>query len=102
MAKQARRPSRAGIGKAAAKRTTVQYTVRDVPSQVDAVLRRKAMDEGRSLNQVLRDALVREAGGDTAWVVHDDLDALAGSWEEDPAIDQALADQDRIDEALWK
>ncbi|HEV7733962.1 MAG TPA: hypothetical protein VGR62_17460 [Candidatus Binatia bacterium] len=101
MSKQAQKPSRRR-GAAKRKSSTVQYTVRDVPSQVDTVLRRKAVDEGRSLNQVLRDALVREAGGDTAWVVHDDLDALAGAWEEDPAIDQALADQDRVDEELWK
>ncbi len=31
-----------------------------------------------------------------------DLSAIAGSWIEDPEFDRALADQDLIDEDLWK
>jgi hypothetical protein len=84
------------------RRAAVQYTVRDVPVQVDRLLRQKAAQEGRSLNQVLRDALVREAGGEAGTVIHDDLDHLAGRWEEDPEVDRALAEQDRVDESLWK
>ena len=34
-----------------------QYTVRDVPANIDLALRRKAREEGRSLNQILREAL---------------------------------------------
>lgn len=80
----------------------MQYTVRDVPAQVDHLLRRKAAEAGVSLNQVLRDALAREAGADPGSIVHDDLDALAGAWVEDPAVDKALVEQDRVDEDLWK
>jgi hypothetical protein len=81
--------------------TAVQYTVRDVPVHVDQALRRQANAEGKSLNQVVRDLLVREAGGE-APVVHDDLDELAGAWEDDPQFDEAIRDQDRIDESLWR
>ncbi len=35
-------------------------------------------------------------------VVHTDLDGLVGSWEEDPAFDQAIADFGRVDEEAWK
>lgn len=80
---------------------TVQYTVRDVPAHVDRALRRRAVEEGKSLGRVLREALAREAGGD-APVVHHDLDHLAGTWEEDPEFDRAIAEQDRVDEALWR
>ncbi|MBM4265854.1 MAG: hypothetical protein FJ144_04460 [Deltaproteobacteria bacterium] len=83
------------------RRTTVQYTVRDVPAHVDRALRRKAGEEGKSLNEVLREALTREAGVGGA-VEHHDLDALAGTWEDDPEFDRAIAEQDRIDEALWR
>lgn len=31
-----------------------------------------------------------------------DLSDLAGTWTEDPEFDRAIADQDRIDEDLWR
>lgn len=31
-----------------------------------------------------------------------DLDFLFGSWAHDPAVEQALADQRKIDEDLWR
>jgi hypothetical protein len=81
----------------------VQYTVRDVPPTVDAALRRRARREGKSLNRLLREALVREAGlGEADGVVHHDLDRLAGLWEPDPAFDAAIAAQDTVDEDLWR
>jgi predicted HicB family RNase H-like nuclease len=39
----------------------LQYTVRNIPEHVDRALRRKASEERKSLNEVLRDALIREA-----------------------------------------
>ena len=85
------------------RRRPVQYTVRDVPPTVDAALRRRARREGKSLNRLLREALVREAGlGESDGVVHHDLDRLAGLWEPDPAFDAAIAAQDTVDEDLWR
>jgi hypothetical protein len=78
-----------------------RYTVRGVPGAGDQARRRHATAGGKSLNQVVRDLLVREAGGE-APVVHDDLDELAGAWEDDPHFDEAIRDQDRIDESLWR
>ncbi len=100
MARQAAEKRRAT---AARRRANVQYTVRDVPAHVDRALRRKALEEGKSLSQLLRDALLREAGGDTGSpVLHHDLDDLAGTWEEDPDFDRVIAEQDRIEEAMWR
>lgn len=81
----------------------MQYTVRDVPARVDEALRRKAKQEGRSLNGVVLGALEREAGvgGDDA-APHHDLDHLAGRWEPDAEFDAAVAAQDTVDEALWR
>ena len=80
-----------------------QYTVRDVPANIDLALRRKAREEGRSLNQILRDALADVAGpvGGSA-PAHHDLDHVSGTWEHDPEFDQAIAAQDRIDESSWQ
>jgi hypothetical protein len=31
-----------------------------------------------------------------------DVSDIAGTWQEDPEFDQAVADQDRVDEGLWR
>ena len=86
-----------------ADRPRVQYTVRDVPAAVDAALRRKAKQEGTSLNRLMCAALEREAGlAGSAGVRHHDLDDLAGLWEADAEFDAALAAQDAVDEELWR
>ena len=78
-----------------------QYTVRSV-AHADKALRR-AQNGRKSLNEVLRDALIREAeGADVPERIHTDLDALAGSWLDVPGFDDAIEAQHRIEEALWR
>ena len=108
MRKQARKPERIGpTGRRGRGRVssppTVQYTVRSVPAHVDKALRRKAQKGRKSLNEVLRDALIREAEGTgVPERVYTDLDALVGSWVDVPGFDDSIAAQDRVDEALWR
>src|SRR5260221_11980977 len=80
---------------------TVQFTVRQVPVQVEKALKRKAATAGKSLNGVLLEALSREAGIERE-ISFDDLDSLAGRWEEDPGFDDAIRAQHEIDADLWK
>jgi plasmid stability protein len=81
----------------------VQYTVRDVPAEVDRALRRKAGAGGRSLNAVLREALIREAqGGEGSGRLYTDLDTVAGSWIEVPGFDEVVQAHDQVDDALWR
>jgi predicted alpha/beta-hydrolase family hydrolase len=80
---------------------TVQFTVRQVPVQVEKALKRKAAIAGKSLNGVLLEALAHEAGVERE-VIFGDLDLLAGRWEEDPAFDDAIRAQQQIDADLWK
>ena len=99
MVRSARPGTRAGTAPVA----TLQYTVRNVPEHVDRALRRKAREERKSLNEVLRGALIREAGGaEPAGRVYTDLDALAGTWVDDPGFDEAIRAQDQVDESLWR
>jgi hypothetical protein len=79
-----------------------QYTIRAVPPDIDRALRRLARQEAKSLNAVVVEALARGLELDAKPVEHTDLDALIGSWREDPAFDRAIADFERIDEAAWK
>ena len=80
----------------------MQYTIRNVPKHVDATLRAAARRQNKSLNEVTLDALTRGAGVNGVPRRQRDLRDIAGTWLEDPAFDQALAEQDTIDEALWQ
>ena len=79
----------------------MQYTLRDIPHRLDSKLRRRAKAEGKTLNAVALEALMRGAGfGETA-PRHRDLGDVAGTWQEDRDFDDAIADQDRVDTHLW-
>ena len=79
-----------------------QYTIRAVPAAIDRALRRRAKQETKSLNAVAVEALARGLELDAGPVEHTDLDALAGSWQEDKAFDRAIADFERVDAEAWK
>lgn len=71
----------------------IQYTLRNVAPALDRALRRRARQLSKSLNEVALEALARGAGVSHEVIEQHDLDFLVGSWVEDPAVDQALADQ---------
>jgi hypothetical protein len=80
----------------------MQYTIRNVPEALDQALRRAARERGKSLNEVTVEALVRGAGLTGERRRQRDLSDIAGTWNEDPAFDSALAAQDAIDEEMWR
>jgi hypothetical protein len=55
-----------------------QYTIRSVPSKVDLVLRKRAKKTGKSLNEVVLEALAKGIGVSTT-PTFDDLDWFIGS-----------------------
>jgi plasmid stability protein len=79
-----------------------QYTLRSVPADIDRALRCRAKADDKSLNTVAIEALSRGLELDAKPTEHSDLDALIGSWQEDPGFDQALTDFERVDEEAWK
>ena len=84
------------------KSRTHQYTIRSVPEDVDQALRRKARATGKSLNEVVLDALARDTGKADQPRKYHDLDFLIGSWVEDPEFDKILEEQRQIEPDLWK
>jgi plasmid stability protein len=80
----------------------MQYTVRQVPAELDRALRRRARREGKSLNEVTVEALREAVGLAEVRVKRRSLADLVGTWQEDPEFDAAVADQRRIDADLWK
>jgi len=79
-----------------------QYTLRDIPPALDRALRERARQEGKSLNQVAREALKRGVGLPEENQVTDDLDCLAGTWQDDLAFDEAIRQQDTVDPEAWR
>ena len=80
----------------------MQYTIRGIPLTVDVALRERARAAGKSLNEVAIEALTEGAGVAGTPRKRRNFDHIAGTWQEDKAFDEAIADQDRIDEDLWK
>jgi len=84
------------------KKHPLQYTIRQVPEEVDARLRELAVKEECSLNYVVLDALSSAVGAKNKPPVFHDLDSLAGSWVEDKEFNQAIKTLSQVDEGLWK
>jgi plasmid stability protein len=79
----------------------MQYTIRNVPDLLDKALRRRAREQGKSLNEVAVEALARGAGPSERPFRQRDLSDIAESWRKDPSFEAALAEQDTIDAELW-
>jgi len=80
----------------------IQYTVRGIPDYLDSRLRLYAERESKSLNAVLIDMLTAGLGMVQRRQRNEALVELAGTWVDDEASNQALAEMDRVDEELWK
>jgi len=75
----------------------MQYTLRKIPPELDKALRRRAKEEGKSLNDAAVEALQRGIGAARKAVRLRNLRGIAGTWVEDPDFNSAIAEQDRID-----
>lgn len=80
----------------------MQYTIRRVPAAVDSALRERARAGGKSLNEAAVEALTDGSGVSGSRRKRRDLLDIAGTWKGDKALETALADQDRVDKALWR
>jgi plasmid stability protein len=79
-----------------------QYTVRNIPEQVDRALRRRVRETGRSFNQIAVEALAAGAGEPAR--PRRDLSGIAGSVtaREADEIEDEVRRQRQIDPELWK
>lgn len=77
----------------------IQYTLRGVPSEVDHALRKKATQRNLSLNQIILEELTAVTTGSRKRA---DFRDVTGQWTPDPAFDEIIASQRRIDPKKWK
>jgi DNA polymerase III delta subunit len=80
----------------------MQYTIRGLPAQLDKLIRKRAKEEGKSLNTVAVEALMEAFGLRGGELAQRDMGRLAGSWVEDPVVDEALSSQRVIDDEMWR
>ena len=80
----------------------MQYTIRNIPVSIDRELRERAQRTNRSLNETVVDTLRRGLGVGPDQPSYDDLDDLIGTWKPDEEFDRVIAEQDRVDEVLWR
>ena len=79
-------------------------TVRNVPADLAERLQEEKRRRGRSLNQTVLDLLSRALGLENGRPRSNGLRAHAGTWsaEEHEEFERAIADQDEIDQELWR
>jgi len=83
--------------------STLQYTIRNIPADVDRVIRKKAKLSGKSINQVIIDDMrhanglnaTNKLGGALAG-----LEWFVGSGDLDDATLRAINEDDRIQKSL--
>ncbi len=81
-------------------------TIRGIDNEIAKILKDKAKKEGISVNTILlktiRNALGLEKKKRT--IVYDDLDYLAGTWNEKDYLEfkKKIADFEVVDEKMWK
>ncbi len=80
----------------------MQYTIRGIPAAVDVAIRQRARATGKSLNETTVEVLSEGSGMAGSPRRRRTLRDIAGTWRRERAVDQALADQDRIDPDLWQ
>ncbi len=80
---------------------SIQYTIRGVPENLDAALRKEAEQEGLSLNQVVLRKLSQSVS-EPLRKKKRDLSFLRDGWKPDSNFEAALAEQRQIDPDLWK
>lgn len=86
------------------KKPTVQYTVRNVPEEIDGLLRESAALEGFSLNQATLHALQRGLGTGRVPVRYRSLRQMVASTPKasTAAWRAALEEQDKTNPGDWK
>ena len=82
-------------------------TLRNLPPDLARIIRRKAKQEGTSLNRTVINLLRERAIGSTKAARrarYRNLDAFAGSWTREQAneFDSRLQEQRKTDPELWK
>lgn len=78
-----------------------QYTLRNIPKEVDLELKRQTKESGKSFNQVAIEALAKGCVRSVQYKL--DLSDIAGTLSDEEAnlIEAEIKRQHQIDQSLW-
>jgi hypothetical protein len=79
----------------------MQYTIRNIPPEIDKAIKAQAKRLGKSVNQIALEALAQSVDQP---VRRRNLRGMPGAWSKDEAaeFDKTLAGIRTIDDELWK
>lgn len=80
----------------------MQYTLRNIPRQLDQALRRRAREQGKTLTEVAIEAMADGVGLKGQRRRRRSVRDLVGARAPDPELRATLDDQRRIDPELWR
>lgn len=80
----------------------IQYTIRNIPPEVDRVIKKRSKQSGKSFNQTVVDLLSLQTFGTTQVPADMNFDWLFGANTLDESFDDAIHDLSQIDEKLWQ
>jgi hypothetical protein len=80
----------------------IQYTIRNIPPEVDRVIKKRSRQSGKSFNQTVVDLLSLQTFGTTDVPTSNNFDWLFGANTLDDSFDGAIKDLSQIDEKLWQ
>ena len=80
----------------------MQYTIRNIPDEIDRAARERAEREGLSLNQVLVRALRSAFGVEVEPTVKRDLSDVAGQCSIDDESRAFFDQQRQVDQEVWE
>ena len=80
----------------------MQYTIRNIPAEIDQALREQAAAERKSLNQVLIDVVTRGLGLAKKPKKLRDLSFMTQGPQPEPEVLEELERQRKIDPEMWE
>jgi hypothetical protein len=83
--------------------STVQYTIRGIPADVDIMIRKRAKREGKSFNKTVVELLENSLFSKIAAKKSQDIfERMRGANTLDEGFFEAMKDFDKIDEEMWR
>ena len=80
----------------------IQYTIRNIPAPLDRVIKKQAIQSGKSFNQTVVDILAMQTFGSTDIHKVDGFDWLYNKNTLDDSFDEAIKELSKIDKKIWK
>jgi hypothetical protein len=82
--------------------STIQYTIRNIPPVVDNVIRKRAIQSGRSFNQTVVDLLSLQTLGTVNPKPDNNFDWLFNKKTLNKSFDETIDNISQIDEKFWR